>query len=60
MGNLEHVNNMSFHDVFREVVNLTGRVGTLTYGIGAHLFNVTAYSRVLSGCKAWLDQLATS
>lgn len=35
---------MSFHDVFREVVSLTGRVGTLTYGIGAHLFNVTATS----------------
>lgn len=43
-NNLEHVNNMSFHDVFREVVNFTGRVGTLTYGIGAHLFNVTASS----------------
>lgn len=43
-SNLERVNNMSFHDVFREVVNLTGRVGTLTYGIGAHLFNVTATS----------------
>lgn len=43
-SNLDRVNNMSFHDVFREVVNLTGRVGTLTYGIGAHLFNVTATS----------------
>ena len=43
-SNLERVNNMSFHDVFHEVVNLTGRVGTLTYGIGAHLFNVTATS----------------
>lgn len=43
-NNLEHINNMSFHDVFREVVNFTGRVGTLTYGIGAHLFNVTASS----------------
>ena len=43
-SNLEHINGMSFHDVFREVVNLTGRVGTLTYGIGAHLFNVTATS----------------
>lgn len=43
-SNLERVNNMSFHDVFREVVSLTGRVGTLTYGIGAHLFNVTATS----------------
>lgn len=43
-NNLERVNNMSFHDVFHEVVNLTGRVGTLTYGIGAHLFNVTATS----------------
>lgn len=41
---LEYINNMSFHDVFREVVNFTGRVGTLTYGIGAHLFNVTATS----------------
>lgn len=43
-NNLEHINNMSFHDVFREVVSFTGRVGTLTYGIGAHLFNVTASS----------------
>lgn len=43
-SNLERINNMSFHDVFREIVNLTGRVGTLTYGIGAHLFNVTATS----------------
>lgn len=43
-SNLERINNMSFHDMFREVVNLTGRVGTLTYGIGAHLFNVTATS----------------
>ena len=43
-NNLERINNMSFHDMFREVVNLTGRVGTLTYGIGAHLFNVTATS----------------
>ena len=41
---LERINNMSFHDVFREVVHFTGRVGTLTYGIGAHLFNVTATS----------------
>ena len=43
-NNAERVKNMSFHDVFREVVNLTGRVGTLTYGIGSHLFNVTATS----------------
>lgn len=43
-SNLERINSMSFHDVFREVVNLTGRVGTLTYGIGAHFFNVTATS----------------
>ena len=43
-SNLERINGMSFHDVFREVVNFTGRVGTLTYGIGAHLFNVTATS----------------
>lgn len=41
-NDLERIKNMSFHDVFREVVNFTGRVGTLTYGIGAHLFNVTA------------------
>ena len=43
-NDLERIKNMSFHDVFREVVNFTGRVGTLTYGIGAHLFNVTATS----------------
>lgn len=43
-NNLERIKNMNFHDVFREVVNFTGRVGTLTYGIGAHLFNVTATS----------------
>ena len=43
-NDLERINNMSFNDVFREVVSLTGRVGTLVYGIGAHLFNVTATS----------------
>ena len=43
-NDLERIKNMSFHDVFHEVVNFTGRVGTLTYGIGAHLFNVTATS----------------
>lgn len=43
-SDLERINGMNFHDTFREVVNLTGRVGTLTYGIGAHLFNVTATS----------------
>lgn len=43
-NDLERIKNMSFHDVFREVVNFTGRVGTLTYGIGSHLFNVTATS----------------
>lgn len=43
-NDLERINNMSFNDVFREVVNFTGRIGTLTYGIGAHLFNVTATS----------------
>ena len=43
-NDLERIKNMNFHDVFREVVNFTGRVGTLTYGIGAHLFNVTATS----------------
>lgn len=35
---------MNFHDTFRKIVELTGRVGTLTYGIGAHFFNVTATS----------------
>ena len=43
-NDLERIKNMSFNDVFREVVNLTGRVGTLVYGIGSHLFNVTATS----------------
>lgn len=43
-NDLERIKNMSFHDVFREVVSFTGRVGTLTYGIGSHLFNVTATS----------------
>lgn len=43
-NDLERLKNMSFHDVFREVVSFTGRVGTLTYGIGSHLFNVTATS----------------
>lgn len=41
---MERIKNMSFHDMFREIVEFTGRVGTLTYGIGAHLFNVTATS----------------
>lgn len=43
-NDLERINNMSFHDTFRKIVELTGRVGTLTYGLGAHFFNVTATS----------------
>lgn len=43
-NDLERIKNMSFHDTFRKIVELTGRVGTLTYGIGAHFFNVTATS----------------
>ena len=43
-NDLERIKNMSFHDTFRKVVELTGRVGTLTYGLGAHFFNVTATS----------------
>lgn len=43
-NDMERINNMSFHDMFRKIVEFTGRVGTLTYGIGAHLFNVTATS----------------
>ena len=43
-NDMERLKNMSFHDTFRKIVELTGRVGTLTYGIGAHFFNVTATS----------------
>lgn len=43
-NDMECLKNMSFHDTFRKIVELTGRVGTLTYGIGAHFFNVTATS----------------
>lgn len=43
-NDIERIKNMSFHDTFRKIVELTGRVGTLTYGIGAHFFNVTATS----------------
>lgn len=43
-NDLERIKNMNFHDTFRKIVELTGRVGTLTYGIGAHFFNVTATS----------------
>lgn len=41
---LESIKNMSKSDIFRKVVKITGRVGTLVYGLGAHLFNVTAAS----------------
>lgn len=41
---LESVKNMSKSDIFRKIVGLTGRTGTLVYGLGAHLFNVTAAS----------------
>ena len=43
-NDMECLKNMNFHDTFRKIVELTGRVGTLTYGIGAHFFNVTATS----------------
>lgn len=43
-NDLERIKNTNFHDTFRKIVELTGRVGTLTYGIGAHFFNVTATS----------------
>ena len=43
-NDMERLKNMNFHDTFRKIVELTGRVGTLTYGIGAHFFNVTATS----------------
>lgn len=43
-NDMEHLKNTNFHDTFRKIVELTGRVGTLTYGIGAHFFNVTATS----------------
>lgn len=43
-NDMERIKNTNFHDMFRKIVEFTGRVGTLTYGIGAHLFNVTATS----------------
>lgn len=41
---LEAFKKLSKSDIFRKVVELTGRTGTLVYGLGAHLFNVTAAS----------------
>jgi len=41
---LETIKNMSKSDIFRKIVTITGRVGTLAYGFGLHMFNVTATS----------------
>lgn len=41
---LESIKKMSESDIFRKIVSITGRTGTLVYGLGAHLFNVTAAS----------------
>ncbi len=41
---LEKVKSMPKSDIFRKIVGITGRTGTLVYGLGAHLFNVTAAS----------------
>ena len=41
---LESIKNASKADIFRKIVSITGRVGTLAYGFGLHMFNVTATS----------------
>lgn len=41
---LESIKSMTKAEIFRKIVGLTGRTGTLVYGLGAHLFNVTAAS----------------
>ena len=41
---LESIKNEHKSDTFRKIVGITGRTGTLVYGLGAHLFNVTAAS----------------
>lgn len=41
---LESIKNMTKAETFRKIVGLTGRTGTLVYGLGSHLFNVTAAS----------------
>lgn len=41
---LESIKSESKSDIFRKVVAITGRTGTLVYGLGSHLFNVTAAS----------------
>lgn len=41
---LEAIKTESKSDIFRKIVGITGRTGTLVYGLGSHLFNVTAAS----------------
>ena len=41
---LEAVKSEPKSDIFRKIVGITGRTGTLVYGLGSHLFNVTAAS----------------
>ena len=41
---LGFIKNEHKSDIFRKIVGITGRTGTLVYGLGSHLFNVTAAS----------------
>lgn len=41
---LKSIKEMSKSETFRKIVGITGRTGTLVYGLGSHMFNVTATS----------------
>jgi hypothetical protein len=48
---IQELNSMSNVDIFQEVVNLTGRTGTLCYGLANHIFLQTASTG--SPVSAW-------
>jgi hypothetical protein len=48
---IQELNSMSNVDIFQEVVNLTGRTGTLCYGLANHIFMQTAATG--SPVSAW-------
>lgn len=43
-ADVEKLKTMSKQDVFQNIVNLTGRIGTLAAGLGNHIFMVTTAS----------------
>lgn len=58
-NDLEAFKGLSKSDISRKIVEITGRVGTLVYGLGAHLFNVTATSGspVSAFCKLYAHSI---